>query len=309
MPSATPDYPYFKLEPSGDLLPGFGLGSWLSKPGEVEEAVRIALDAGYPLIDTAAIYGNEAEVGEGIRRSKVPRSEIWITTKLWNDAHRPEDVLPAFEKSRKALGVETIDLYLMHYPCAMEPGEEIKVIDISFTETWAAMEALLETGKCRNIGISNFSQAEVETLLASCKVKPAVHQLERHPYLPQHDFIKKHEEWGIHVTAYSPLGNTNPSYAKGDTLPPVLKNAVVTDLAEKYEATPAQILISWQLSSGLSVLPKSTTPKRILENARYVPLAAEDVAKIDDIPDRRRYCDFSEVIGYKYYADLECHID
>ncbi|KAM0746962.1 putative aldehyde reductase [Meredithblackwellia eburnea MCA 4105] len=308
MPAKT-TYPSFAL-PSGDHLPGFGLGTWQSKPGEVEEAVCVALKAGYPLIDTAAIYGNEAEVGEGIRRSGVAREDMWITTKLWNTDHRPDDVAPALEKSLKALGVDTIDLYLMHYPCAMDPAsEDIKVIDVPFTETWAAMEKLLDTGKVRNIGISNFSQAEVEILLKSAKVKPAVHQLERHPYLPQYDFVKKHEEWGIHVTAYSPLGNTNPSYAKGDSLPPLSKNDVIVALSEKYNATPSQILISLQLAEGLSVIPKSVTKSRILENSIIVDLTKEDCEKVKQITGRRRYCDFSDVIGYPYYSDLECHMD
>ncbi|KAK9895917.1 aldehyde reductase 1 [Cystobasidium minutum MCA 4210] len=302
------EFPSFEL-PSGDKIPGFGLGTWQSAPGEVAKArwaVEVALKSGYRLIDTAAIYGNEKEVGDGIKAAGIPRKDIWVTTKLWNTAHDPKDVLPAFEKSLKDLGLDYIDLYLMHYPCAMDPNVDgIKVLDIPYTATWAAMEALLKTGKCKNIGISNFSKGETEELLANCKVRPAVHQMERHPYLPQHKFVAWHKEIGMHVTAYSPLGNTNPSYAEQDKAAPIVKHKTVTKLAEKYSATPAQILISLQIADGVSVIPKSVTEKRIVENAKFIPLTKEDVEELySTVTERARYCDFSDVIGYHYYADL-----
>lgn len=227
---------------------------------------------------------------------------------------------PALLKSLQNLGVEYLDLWLMHYPCAMDPDtEDIKVIDVDYRDTWREMEKAVDDGLVRNIGVSSesanpprtnnadFSKVELENLLDTCRIKPAVHQLERHPYLPQNAFMAWHKKIGMHVTAYSPLGNTNPSFAESDTLPPIQKNAAVVALAAKYGISPANVLVSLQLSEGCSVLPKSVTKSRIEENRNVVLLSQKDIAQIYDSVKgmRRRYCDFSEIIGYKYYADLD----
>ncbi|CAD6566757.1 MAG: hypothetical protein CYPHOPRED_001115 [Cyphobasidiales sp. Tagirdzhanova-0007] len=188
----------------------------------------------------------------------------------------------------------------------MDPlADGIKVLQVSYMATWAAMEDLIGTGKCRNIGVSNFSKAEMDNLLARCRIRPAVHQLERHPYLPQHKFVAWHKSINIHVTSYSPLGNTNPSYANKGSAPPITQNPTILKLAQKHFATPAQILISLQSADGCSVISKSVTERRILENAKHIQITSEDVAQVySEVTERARYCDFSELIGYHYYADL-----
>lgn len=294
--------------PSGDLMPTLGLGCWQSTPEELSDAVEFAIKAGYKHIDGATIYGNEKALGEGIKRSGAKREDLWITTKLWNNDHRPADVLKACRTSLDLLGLEYVDLWLMHYPASTDVVDgKYFVNDVSYTDTWKAMEQCVEMGLVRNIGVSNFSKVELETLLASCKIRPAVHQLERHPYLPQNAFMKWHKEIGLHVTAYSPLGNTNPSFAERDALPPILKNSTVREVGEKYGLSPANVLISLQLSEGCSVLPKSVSPQRILENKRVIQLSPIDIESINESCKglRCRYCDFSEFIGYKYYDGLD----
>ncbi|WVQ63451.1 uncharacterized protein L199_001604 [Kwoniella botswanensis] len=297
--------------PSGDRMPLVGLGCWQSEPEALTKAVAHAIKVGYRHIDGATIYGNEKALGEGIKQSGVNRKDLWVTTKLWNDDHRPEDVIKACKRSLESLGLDYIDLWLMHYPAATDTNpndyNDIKVLDIPYTETWKAMEECVEKGLVKNIGISNYSKIELENLWNNCRIKPAVHQLERHPYLPQNAFMKYHKEIGLHVTAYSPLGNTNPSFADRDSLPPIQKNSAVVALAEKYGISPANVLISLQVSEGCSVLPKSVTPKRIEENLKVVQLSEEDIKSIADATkgQRARYCDFSDIIGYKYYEGLD----
>ncbi|WVW80697.1 hypothetical protein I302_102683 [Kwoniella bestiolae CBS 10118] len=309
MTIATP--PSHVTLPSGDRMPVVGLGCWQSEPEALTKAVAHAIKVGYRHIDGATIYGNEKALGEGIKLSGVDRKDIWVTTKLWNDDHRQEDVMKACRRSLELLGLEYIDLWLMHYPAATDtnPGDynDINVLDIPYTDTWKAMEECVDAGLVRNIGISNYSKTELDNLWNDCRIKPAVHQLERHPYLPQNAFMKYHKEIGLHVTAYSPLGNTNPSFNDRDSLPPIQKNTAVVALAEKYGISPANVLISLQVSQGCSVLPKSVTPSRIEENLKIVQHTEEDIKSIEDATkgQRARYCDFSDIIGYKYYVGLD----
>jgi len=178
---------------TGAKIPAVGFGTWQAAPHEVEDAVEIALKAGYRHLDCAAIYRNETEVGLGIKKSGVPREDMFITTKLWNSKHDPKDVEPALDQSLKDLGVDYVDLYLMHWPVAFAPGDRFfplddkgvfKLSDIHFNETWKAMEALLKTGKTRAIGVSNFNIRRLKELLSSSKVVPAVNQVEAHVSYP-----------------------------------------------------------------------------------------------------------------------------
>ncbi|KAI9269373.1 NADP-dependent oxidoreductase domain-containing protein [Sporodiniella umbellata] len=272
---------------TGATMPALGLGTWQSKPNEVYNAVLVALKNGYKHIDAAFIYGNEKEVGQAIKDSKVPREELFITTKLWNNSHRPEAVEKALQVSLDNLQLEYIDLYLMHWPVAFKGGEEpapkdkdgkILFDDVDYTETYTAMEKLVGP-KVRAIGVSNFTIAKLEKLAKTQKVVPAVNQVELHPFLPQDDLIKYCNEHNITVTAYSPLGSTDS---------PFLKDEKIAKIAEKYDTTPAQILISWAIQRGTVVIPKSVTESRIISNFKDVELKEEDFKALNGLVESQK---------------------
>jgi len=249
-----------------------GLGTWKSKPGQVENAVAYALkEVGYRHIDTAAAYGNEAEVGKGIKDSGVPREEIFLTTKLDNPAHGNEEA--ALFDSLKKLDTPYIDLWLMHWPAPMTSDYKPN-FDIDWMNTWKAMEKLYEANrdKVKAIGVSNFSVEFLTRLLKETKVTPAVNQIELHPSCPQIKLRELCKEKGIVVTAYSPLGSDNS---------PLLKNEVVVEVAEKHGVHPANILLSlWSNVPGTTVLSKSVTNERIKANTKTVTLSEEETAKL-----------------------------
>ncbi|KAL7414853.1 NADP-dependent oxidoreductase domain-containing protein [Mrakia frigida] len=300
-------------------MPVFGLGTWLAKPGEVEEATFVALESGYTHIDAALIYQNEAEVGNGIKRwqqkSGKSRDDIWVTSKLWNNAHQPSEVPGALETSLKDLQLEYLDLYLIHWPAPMLPNkgalspqspEGVPLVDRSVTlgQTWAAMEDLLATGKVRNIGISNMIQSEVEEILKTAKHVPDAIQLEIHPFLQQAEYVKWLQSKGIVVTAYSPFGNLNPTYAgKISEEGRIVDHPVVKELAEKYGKTTSQVVLSWGIGHDLAVIPKSSNPTRIKENIGVFTFSPEDLKKLDAIDIATRYNDPSENFGYPFFSN------
>ncbi|KAI8885991.1 Aldo/keto reductase [Backusella circina FSU 941] len=261
---------------NGKHMPAFGLGTWQSKPNEVYDAVLTAIKAGYRHIDTAYVYRNEKEVGQAIKDSGLPREQLFVTTKLWNTSHRPELVQPALEESLRNLQLDYIDLYLMHWPVAFVPSKKTVPRDangktaldsVDFVDTYAAMEKLLETGKTRAIGVSNFNISNLERLLKSCKVVPAVNQVELHPYLAQPELLDYCAKNNVHVTAYSPLGSTNS---------PLMQEPVVLEIAKNHSVSPAQVLIGWGLERGCSVIPKSVTPSRIISNFHVIKLTPKE---------------------------------
>lgn len=289
-----------------DTMPGLGLGTWKSAPGEVREAVKEALRVGYRHIDCAAAYENESEVGEAIAASVsagvVKREEVWITSKLWNDMHAPGDVEEACEKTLSDLRLDYLDLYLMHWPIATKKGvgfprkasDFVSPEELPVEVTWHAMEKLVDAGKVRHIGVSNFSAEKVRALVGQAKRPVAVNQVELHPYLQQDDLLAACRSLGVHVTAYSPLGSKDrPDSLKGKDEPLLLEDPAVADVAKKHGASPAQVLIAFALARDTSVIPKSVNPKRIAENlaAADVELDADDRGKLAGLDRHRRYID------------------
>ncbi|KAJ5915957.1 hypothetical protein N7454_010864 [Penicillium verhagenii] len=280
----------FKLN-TGAEIPALGLGTWQSAPGEVARAVSHAIKVGYRHIDTALCYGNEHEVGQGIKEAIdagiVKREELFVTTKLWCSFHaRVEEGL---EESLKNLGLSYLDLYLVHWPLAMNPKgthpifpklpDGSRDIDHSHSHvtTWKSMEKLVGTGKVRAIGVSNYSLQYLEELLPQATIVPAVNQIENHPSLPQQEIVDFCKQKGIHFTAYSPLGSTGS---------PLFTAEPIVAVAEKRGVTPATVLLSWHSSRGSSVLAKSVTPSRIEANRTdLITLDAEDVATIQKYTD------------------------
>ncbi|RVX66493.1 hypothetical protein B0A52_09777 [Exophiala mesophila] len=301
-----------KLNTGADI-PLIGFGTWQDK-GAQEEAVYHALRAGYRHIDTARIYGTEPGVAAGIEKSGVPRSEIFITTKLWNNSHHPDDVEKAVDASLKDLKTDYIDLYLMHWPSPFarsdqlfpKKDDKIQTGDSDYVDTYKAMEKLVSKGKVRAIGISNFSKAELERLLKETSIVPAAHQLEMHPYLAQLDFAEFHKSKGIHITQYSPFGNSNEIYTKGQDIGKLIDDPVLAEIGKKYGKNGAQVALAWGIAKGHSVIPKSKTPTRIKANLEGdFKLEAEDVKKIDGLDKKLRFNDPSESFGWNFYTDLD----
>ncbi len=251
---------------NGLRMPQLGFGVWQVPDEEVTAAVTKALEVGYRAIDTAKVYENEAGVGRALATSDVPRDELFITTKVWNSDQGYENTLKAFDASLERLGLDYVDLYLIHWP--MPEHDE-------YVETYKALEKLYHDGRVKAIGVCNFNIEHLQRLLNECDVVPAVNQVECHPYLQQKelkDFCEKHN---IYVESWSPLNQGGA----------VLNDDIVKQIAEQNEKTPAQVIIRWHLQSGSSVIPKSVTPSRIEENFDVFEfeLSPKDMEKISEI--------------------------
>ncbi|WWC98840.1 hypothetical protein V866_005733 [Kwoniella sp. B9012] len=267
---------------TGAKIPVVGLGTWKSEPGEVTKAVSYALKDGYRHIDAALIYGNENEVGQGIKDSGVPREEIFITSKLWN-THQP-NVAEGLQKTLDALGTDYLDLYLIHWPVRLVSNESHELLPVNpdgtrsvdrswdQSETWRQMEEVYKSGKVKAIGVANWSIPYLEELKKTWKVVPAVNQVELHPFLPQHELKRYCQDLGILLEAYSPLGSTGA---------PIMSDPEIAAIASKNDVSPATILISYHVNKGTVVLPKSVSEKRITDNRKVIKLSAEDVEKLD----------------------------
>jgi 2,5-diketo-D-gluconate reductase A len=248
-------------------MPQLGFGVFLVPADEVVEPVRVALETGYRLIDTAKLYGNEAGVGRAVADSGLPRDEVFVTTKVWNADHGFDATLAAFDRSLVLLGLDVIDLYLIHWPAPM--------LD-RYVETWRALERLYAEGRARAIGVSNFTIDQLERLRAECDVTPMVNQVELHPGFVQEELRAYHQERGIVTEAWNPLG-------RGHGL---LDDPVVTDLATTHGRTPAQVVLRWHVQLGSVVIPKSVQPQRIRENFDVFGFALTDdeMASLSALP-------------------------
>lgn len=284
--------------------PVVGLGTFKAEPGIAYRTVKDAIRIGYRHIDCAPVYGNQKEVGAAIRESIeagiVSREQLWVTSKLWNDCHAPQDVEPALTRTLAELGLEYLDLYLVHWPVAVRKGlflpesaaDLVPLTDMPLTATWSAMERTVDSGLVRQVGVSNFSAAKLDLLLAGARIRPVVNQIECHPYLQQRRLIDFCQRNRIDVTAYSPLGSPDrPDRLKQDGEPTLMREPTVLRLAEQYRASPAQVLLGWAIDKGIIVIPKSSSPERLKENleAADMHLKPEDLERIDRLDRHRRY--------------------
>jgi alcohol dehydrogenase (NADP+) len=288
------------LNHGGGRMPALGFGTLISDAATTTSATRDALEAGYRHVDCAERYRNEREVGEGLRAGLaaggVSREDIFVTTKLWNSNHRPERVEPAFDASLERLGLDYLDLYLIHTPFAFQPGDEQDPRDengdviydkgVTLLDTWRAMEDLVNHGKCRAIGLSDITLNRLRPLYESARIKPAVVEVEAHPYLPETELLEFCKEKEIVFLAFAPLGH--------GIRPGPLEDPVVSQIAARIGKTPAQVLLAWALQRGGAVLTMPKTAARARENFDISALPADAFDEINRIQTRQR---FNEVVN------------
>ncbi|MCU4165489.1 aldo/keto reductase [Carboxylicivirga caseinilyticus] len=302
---------------NNDQMPILGLGTWKSKKGEVYTAVKEAIKTGYRHIDCAAIYMNEKEIGNAIKEcieeGIVKREDLWITSKLWNNSHAKDAVIPALKKTLSDLQLDYLDLYLIHWPIpfkpqvfsAMRAEHYLSLEEMPISETWQGMESAVEQGLTRNIGVSNFSIKKLEDLISNSTIKPAVNQVEINPYFQQDAMLEFCNANNVYLTAYAPLGSSDrPAGMKGKDEPVLFEDPILNELAGKKGLSVAQIILAWIRQRGISVIPKSVNPDRLKQNLESVniELSDEDMALIKGINKNRRFIDgsFWEVPGGPY---------
>jgi len=275
-------------------IPALGFGTLIPDPAETKRATTDALRSGFRHFDCAERYRNEREVGESLRgefaTGAIAREDVFITTKLWNSNHRPGRVEPAFDASCQRLGISYVDLYLIHTPFAFQPGDNFEPRDqngniiyddgVTLLETWRAMESLAEKDKCRAIGLSDVTLEKLVPVYEAARIKPAVVQVESHPYLPQTELLEFCKHKGIVLLAFAPLGH--------GMRPGPLEDPVVLAVAQRTSLTPAQVLLAWAIQRGTALLTTSKTPERIRENYNVSEIPEDAVEEINRIQTRSR---------------------
>jgi diketogulonate reductase-like aldo/keto reductase len=281
-------YTKIALNNGSGPMPALGFGTLIPDPVATRNATKAALEAGFRVIDTAERYRTEREVGDAMqevfKEGKIKREDVFVITKLWNTNHRPQRVKPACEASLKKLQLNYVDLYLIHTPFAFQPGDEQDPRDangnviydkgVTLLDTWRAMEGLVSEGKCKAIGLSDVSLAQVQDIVKGARIKPAVVHVESHPYLPEWDLLNYCREQGIVLQAFAALGHSSE--------PNLLEDPVITAIARRVNKTPAQVLLAWAIQRGTAPLTTSKTPSRIQENFQVSTLPDDAVREISD---------------------------
>ncbi len=288
---ATPDtlrFTRIPLNNGSGAIPAVGFGTLIPDPLKTREAAKTALEVGFRHFDCAERYRNEDAIGDAMqavfRTGTVRREDVFVTTKLWNTNHRPERVKPAFDASRRRLQIDTVDCYIIHTPFAFQPGDEQDPRDehgqvvydsgVTLIETWGALERLVDEGKCKSIGLSDINLETLREIVAAARIKPAVVQVESHPYLPEWELLDFCREHGIVLLAFAALGHGLD--------PKVLDDPVIIAIAERVHKTPAQVALAWAVQRGTAFLTTSTTPRRIQENFEISTLPDEAMQEMRD---------------------------
>ncbi|XP_011700810.1 PREDICTED: aldose reductase-like isoform X2 [Wasmannia auropunctata] len=306
---------------NGNEVPVLGIGTYkpeegqMMKPGEITQAIKDAIDIGYRHFDCAYVYGNEKQIGHAIRakitEGVVKREDLFITSKLWNTFHKPDLVEPSIKQTLTDFGLDYIDLYLMHWPIGYKEGEELLPLhsdgtcvlsDVDYVDTWKAMENVLSKSLTKNIGVSNFNSEQITRLLENATVKPVTNQIECHPYLTQKKLSDFCKQKGILITAFAPLGSPARPWGRPDE-PKLFEDKKLVELGQKYNKTPAQIFIRYQMDRGHIVIPKSANKSRMAQNMDVFDfkLSSEDIAYIDSFDRNKRFCAIDQARASSYY--------
>ena len=288
VPQDTLRHTRIPLSHGSGAIPAVGFGTLIPNPAATKQATKTALEVGFRSLDCAERYRNEEAVGDAIQEAfkagTIQRQDVFVATKLWNTNHRPERVKPAFEASLRRLQLDYVDCYLIHTPFAFQPGEDPHPTDehgqviydtgVTLVETWRALERLVDDGKCRSIGLSDVSLEKLREIVAVARIKPAVIQVESHPYLPEWDLLAFCGEQGIVLQAFAALGHAME--------PKVLDDPVITAIARRVRKTPAQVALAWAVQRGTAFLTTSVTPHRIQENFEISTLPEDAMREIRD---------------------------
>jgi diketogulonate reductase-like aldo/keto reductase len=316
MSMATPDTLRFTKIPlinCSGAMPAVGFGTLIPDPVATKQAAKTALEVGFRHLDCAERYRNEDAVGdamqEAFKAGAVQREDVFVTTKLWNNNHRPERVKPAFEASRRRLQLDYVDCYLIHTPFAFRPGDEQDPKDergrviydsgVTLVETWRALERLVDDGQCKSIGLSDISLEKLQEIVAAARIKPAVVEVESHPYHPQWELLDFCRQHGIVLLAFAALGHGME--------PKLLENPVITTIAQRVHKTPAQVVLAWAIQRGAALLTTSTKPSQIQENFEVSTLPEDAMQEIrDGITARVRFDPVTEagVPGFPEFARM-----